>query len=274
MKTMFDPKIFEIALRHKERTMDRHDETVDRIRYRRKPIRLSGCYLNLGGDHRIFAAAAYVCDNDLSQFKQHMHVAAMSIAAGWAGDDSDARFNGPQSYVSPLFDAVLSDSSKAIKALTDIRPRKLNEMPNAPHMWSYLWINAIIGNDQAIRAELPRIEKKGFQKDRKDIREGRDFWTLLLAGDKGALEKRILYDIKAPSEDAAFDDFMSLQATAEAKLCHMRGIPVEIDHPRVPMDLVRVAPLPSYDDVYDFLAPGYEPPPQGLVGHIKAWMKR
>jgi hypothetical protein len=264
----FDTSIIEKTKKSREFVEQDLADLVNKIRFRIKPISLGGCFLVLSSTHRAFAAAALVCDNDLSQFKQHMHVAALCTTARWAVNDGDAH-----SYCRHFYDAVLSDSPKAIKALTDIRPTNLNEYPNSPHMWSYLWLNALLGNDDAIRAELPRIEKKGYQKDRKDVREGRDFWSLLLARDKEALERRILYDVKAPSEDATFDDFMSLQAAAQAKLCHIRGILVDIDHLRVPMDLVRIAPLPHYDDVYDFLAPGYEPPPQGLFGHVKSWFK-
>jgi hypothetical protein len=97
-----------------------------------------------------------------------------------------------------------------------------------------------------------------------------------LARDQEGLNERIIkdVDIDAESMDVAFNDFVSLYSTSIAKLCHIRGILVEIDHPRVPMDLVRIAPLPHYDDVYDFLAPGYEPPPEGLFGHLKSWIKK
>jgi hypothetical protein len=268
---MFEALIIERRKSSRDYDLTELDNLSDKIRYRRKPISLKNCLIHLGSMHKNFATAAYICDNNLSLFKQNIHVAVLCNAASWTLEE-DKEY--PHTLPGYLWEAVLSDSPKAIQTLTDIQPSHLNEFPNSGEMWSYLWLNAILGNDVAIRAELPRIEKKGAQKERKDIREGRDFWTLLLAGDQTSLEQRILYDAETRSDDAIFSDLMSPIATAQAKLCHMRGIPVEIDHPRVPMDLVRVAPLPSYDDVYDFLAPDYEPPPQGLVGHIKAFFKK
>ena len=243
---------------------------TDKIRFRRKPISLTGCLGNLSTTYRTFAVAAYFCDNDLNAFKQHLHVSVLSTTVGWDVSDYQALWT-PQD----IWDALLSDSSKVIQLATTITTDDLlNPLPNAGVIYSRMWQAAIVREDDVIRELLPKIEKKGFQKARKDVREGKDFFTLLLNGDKQALESRILHDINAPSDDPWFDDFMSLYATAEAKLCHMRGILVEIDHPRVPMALVRINPLPHYDDVYDFLAPGYEPPPEGLLGHLKSWIKK
>ncbi|WP_133649781.1 hypothetical protein [Paraburkholderia flava] len=75
------------------------------------------------------------------------------------------------------------------------------------------------------------------------------------------------------SQDSIDDEFMSYTGTLEAKLSWYRGIQVEIDHPLVPMELMPVQFLDHYDDVYDFLKPGWVPPPQGLVGRVSRWFK-
>jgi hypothetical protein len=69
------------------------------------------------------------------------------------------------------------------------------------------------------------------------------------------------------SEDVA-EEFMAYRATLEAKLCWYRGIPVEIDHPLVPMELVPVRQLSQDDNVYEFLGSGWVPPPQGFLGTL------
>ncbi|MEJ7139170.1 Imm49 family immunity protein [Amphibiibacter pelophylacis] len=43
------------------------------------------------------------------------------------------------------------------------------------------------------------------------------------------------------------------------KLAWMHGLEIEIDSPLVPMALMPIRPLEHYDDVYDFLKPGYVP---------------
>ncbi|SFA68310.1 hypothetical protein SAMN05216263_1501, partial [Metapseudomonas otitidis] len=55
-----------------------------------------------------------------------------------------------------------------------------------------------------------------------------------------------------------------------AKLCWYRGIEVQIQNPLVPMALMPIESLDTYDVEYDFLRPGWEPPPPpGLLNKIK-----
>jgi hypothetical protein len=40
------------------------------------------------------------------------------------------------------------------------------------------------------------------------------------------------------------------------------------------MDLMPVKPLAHYDDVYDFVKPGWVPPSAGLLARVSRWLKR
>ncbi len=132
---------------------------------------------------------------------------------------------------------------------------------------------AIRGEDEALRTMVEKIAKHGRKPLREECAEEKDFYSLLLKRDKVALEK-LIQEKHAPikSHDPIDEDFMSYFGTLEAKLCWYRGIPVEIDHPLVPMELMPIRPLAAYDDVYDFLKPGWVPPPQGLMGKLSRWI--
>ncbi|WP_183031975.1 hypothetical protein [Cupriavidus sp. UME77] len=68
------------------------------------------------------------------------------------------------------------------------------------------------------------------------------------------------------------EHFMSFLGALEAKLCWFKGIPVKIDSPLVPMELMAIRPIAHYDDVYDFIKPGWVPPSQGLIGKMSRWL--
>ncbi len=253
---------------------ERLSEIVEAIRYERKktdPVR----YLHsLGRTHRDYATREYFTRKDLSAFKQHMYVSSLCELRSIQKTSYENRigFSAPR-LIGVLMDTVMSDNTDLIRATASIEQPDTDKTRFVERMWKA----AILGEDDLVKQLLPlsASRESGARKDyKKDVEEGRDFFSLLLARDEEGLKQRIIKDIDTESMDAMFDDFVSLYSTALAKLCHIRGIPVEINHPRVPMDLVRIAPLEKYDDVYDFLAPGYEPPPEGLLGHLKSWIKK
>ena len=142
-------------------------------------------------------------------------------------------------------------------------------------MATKLFQSAILGRDDVIAQSLERIAAKGNNADRKELENGHNFFECLLKKDLEALTKCILRTTKTPfaKNDPYLGHFMHKMATGQAKLCHLRGIPVEIDHPLVPMDIVRVAPLTHYDNVYDFLEPGFVPLKPTLKDRWRFYMR-
>jgi hypothetical protein len=64
--------------------------------------------------------------------------------------------------------------------------------------------------------------------------------------------------------------FLAGFAVVHAKPCWYRGIEVQIQNPLVPMALMPIQPLDAYDVEYDFLRPGWTPPPPpGLFAKVK-----
>jgi hypothetical protein len=253
---------------------ERLPELIDALSYEREKFSLTSCLNSIASTHRDYASREFfICEN-LSAFKQHMHVCGLANLRSLQKIQYEKRvgFNAPR-VIGFLENALLSDNIDLIRAIASIEQPDTDETRIIERMWKA----ALLGDDDLVKELLPQSAGRGTRKVyRKEVDEGRDFFSLLLARDQEGLNERIIkdVDIDAESMDVAFNDFVSLYSTSIAKLCHIRGILVEIDHPRVPMDLVRIAPLPHYDDVYDFLAPGYEPPPEGLFGHLKSWIKK
>jgi hypothetical protein len=253
---------------------ERLPKYIEGLRFQRKGIFIDAYFNSLSSVHRSFAVVDYFVEGNLQQFKQHMYLCSICKLRSIQKTPYEQRvgFNAPR-LIGVLMDALMSDNTDLIRATASIEQPNTDKTRFVERMWKA----AILGEDDLVRELLPLSVSRGSsaRKDyKKDVEEGRDFFSLLLARDEEGLKERVIKDIDTESMDAMFDDFVSLYSTALAKLCHIRGIPVEIDHPRVPMDLVRIAPLPHYDDVYDFLAPDYKPPPEGLFGHLKSWIKK
>lgn len=172
--------------------------------------------------------------------------------------------------------AILSDNESVIEAAARMETSTLLNGRNDPKSaaaFQYRFQLAILGKDQELGARIEEVKKM----EPKLI--GRPFqmvsiFSLLLARDAAGLraliEKRHA-NVKCVWPD--LENFISYLGTLETKICWRRGIQIEIDHPLVPMELMPVKPLDHYDDVYDFLKPGWVPPPQGLIGRVSRWFK-
>ncbi|NKB15533.1 hypothetical protein GO303_04913 [Ralstonia solanacearum] len=241
------------------------------IRSRRKKIRVGTVLGFLSSHAKVMGASAYFIEHDVEKCKQYYHLASKLTLAS-VGQDGGAEFEVGVDILA----ALLSDSREVIEAIASVETPALvkersNPLNNRFHV--YMLQLAIRGEDETLHAMVEKIAKHGRKPLRAECVEGRDFYSLLLKRDKVALEK-LIQEKHAPikSHDPIDEDFMSYFGTLEAKLCWYRGIPVEIDHPLVPMELMPIRPLAAYDDVYDFLKPGWVPPPQGLMGKLSRWI--
>ncbi len=132
---------------------------------------------------------------------------------------------------------------------------------------------AILGDYEQLQVKIERLAKNGRKKDRELPTLRKDFFSLLMDGDKQGLEELISRDALVKSKDVLTEDFMCFQGAIEAKICWMKGIQVQIVSPLLPMALMPLQPLDHYDDVYDFLAPGYVPPKVGWLERLRYQLK-
>ncbi|MES2976006.1 MAG: Imm49 family immunity protein [Pseudomonadota bacterium] len=243
----------------------------DKIRFRRNPIRLATCYSHLGIDHVSLAVHAFFVEGDIHRFKQNMHVASLlKIAA--VETESYQRFT----VGDEIFCALLSDNPVVIDSVARLEPRYFIEGRSNPlhsefrvHMYQL----AILGDYEQLQVKIERLAKNGRKKDRELPTLRKDFFSLLMDGDKQGLEELISRDALVKSKDVLTEDFMCFQGAIEAKICWMKGIQVQIVSPLLPMALMPLQPLDHYDDVYDFLAPGYVPPKVGWLERLRYQLK-
>ncbi|MEJ8799119.1 contact-dependent inhibition immunity protein BcpI [Trinickia caryophylli] len=250
-----------------------HPGLIEAVYYRRDKVRLGSVLCSLATHARVKAMHAYFVEHDIERCKQNFYLAARLTLESVSQDGGASFETGGD-----ILRALLSDSAEVIDAMARVETPELisqrdNPLNNRFHV--YMLQLAIRGDDEAVRAMIEKIAKHGKNPRRTECAEGRDFFSLLLDRDEPALEKLIQgKHASMRSEDAIDEDFMSYRGTVETKLCWYRGIPVQIDHPLVPMALMPVQPLDHYDDVYDFLKPGWTPPPQGLAGKLSRWFKQ
>ncbi|ABC36681.1 MULTISPECIES: contact-dependent inhibition immunity protein BcpI [pseudomallei group] len=247
-------------------------ELVHDLIYRRSKVRLGTVYDGLASRARAQAVLDYFGANNIAASKQNFYLSSkLSIAS--CGLDGGASFtNGLE-----LLCAILSDNQSVIETAAKIETSALLDGrcdPKSTAAFQYRFQLAILGKDQELEALIENVRKNGTKADRQAISNGEYFFSLLLARDAAGLraliEKRHA-NVKCVWPD--LENFISYLGTLETKICWRRGLPIEIDHPLVPMELMPVKPLDRYDDVYDFLKPGWVPPPQGLIGRVSRWFK-
>ncbi|MCS6477391.1 contact-dependent inhibition immunity protein BcpI [Burkholderia thailandensis] len=247
-------------------------ELLHDIQFRRNKVRIGSVLIGLSRRAHAQAIYEYFVENDIALLKQNMYLAARLNLAS-IGESGGASFDTGE----PILVALLSDNEEVIQKVAraetaDLVKYRNDPLSNFSHV--YMLQLAIRGDDDQISRMIEKIARNGKKPLRTECAEGRDFYSLLLKSDKTGLESLIqLKHAPLNSTDPIDEDFFSYLGVLEAKLCWRRGIPVEIDHPLIPMELMPVKPLDHYDDVYDFLKPGWVPPPQGLIGRVSRWFK-
>lgn len=229
---------------------------------------------SLSRAHFKLGLKAYFVDQNILALKQHFHVgtklalAAIAEKKGFQLDTSNL-----------ILYALLSDSPEIIKAVAIAESSNLKSGKNVPqynHFWVHMYQLAILDRFDEIQDSLDKAATQTKKKIRDEIVVGKDFFSLFLAMDKVGLEELLLTkakNIKFES-DSYLENLIAREALLETKLCWLKGIDVEIDHPLIPMELLPIKPLTHYDDVYDFLDPNWQPPPQGFIDKVANFFKR
>ncbi|MBU9345558.1 contact-dependent inhibition immunity protein BcpI [Burkholderia multivorans] len=247
-------------------------ELVHDAMYRRTKVRLGIVYEGLASRARTQATFDCFVQHDLAQCKQNFYLASKLYSKAQGLDGWSGSLLGMYALC-----ALLSDDEGVINDLAGIEsPELLSARDNlkSPEALDYKFQLAILGRDRELGELIEETARKGSKADRQAISDGEYFFSLLLSRDstklKDLIEKRHA-NIRCAWPE--FENFISYLGTIETKICWRRGIQIEIDHPLVPMELMPVKPLDHYDDVYDFLKPGWVPPPQGLFGRVSRWFK-
>lgn len=247
-------------------------EDIERILYRRNKVVLGAVLTSLAGLSRTRGVHAYFVGCNAQALKQHFYVASKLTLAS-AGEDGGEDFGISDSFLYGL----LSDNVEVINALANSKSHGLIRERDNP-LWAGFHVHmlqlAIRDEHESLQAKIEKLAKNGKKPEREECAKGQDFYSLLLKRDKLGLE-RLIQDKHAriKSVNARIEEFMSFLGTVETKLCWLKGIPVQIESPLVPMELMPIEPLAHYDDEYEFLKPGWVPPAQGLLGKVSRWLK-
>lgn len=233
----------------------------------RKTLAWGAIISSIGTAHEHLAVKQYFIEHNIPAFKQHAYLFTQSdlvaMNRGYGSDEMDWNL---------LLFALLSDSPKTIEGVGLVAPRFIRAAGNKPqsiYFWVHLYQLVMLNKIDEVAQRLEQAKTQVKKQQRQALIEGKDFFSLLLARDKAGLEKLILE--KAQNDKTTEHDnpwiggLISAIPTIEAKLCWLKGIEVEIDHPLIPMELLLIKPLEHYDDVYDFLNPDWTPPTQNFI---------
>lgn len=277
-----DMEVLEREGRRLQAHLKHMPEVIEKIRYRREPINLSACYDSLSGDHIALGVHAYFINGHLQDFKQQLHVASKLKAAGITVGGWDDSMDSP----APFLCALLSDSAGAINTLSHLESEifiKNRDNARAPQFAVHMLQLALRGEYEALLAKVEQGGRQAGKMFREKFANKHDFFSLLIERNQPQLERliadeaRFWEDMQRRGKELAdplWSDFMATTSMLHAKLCWTKGIFVQISHPLVPEELLPVAPLHKYNDIYDFLDTDWIPPKHGLLSRVSRWFGR
>jgi len=252
-----------------ERKVPTHADTY---RYRYRSIVKSAVLSSLVHAHLGLGLHAYYINHDPQRLRQEFYVASMLELRRYSVHGvGEFALNMVLAY------ALLSDCPHVIQeaALLEVPEHiERRDDPRASNFLLHMYQLAVLGDDDALRKKIAIGAERSGKSFREEFANGTDFFSLLLARDKKELEARITKLTKIPTKAALFEGLMALGAAKEAKICRLKGIEVQIDSPMLPMELMLHQPLLHYDNVYDFLEPGWKPPSQGVLGKLMSRLRR
>jgi len=263
-------------LHNAERTYESINGDLLLIEQHYKTLNLLAVFSSMAMSHEDLGLLAYFAHKDISAFKQHWSLASkLWLHAARHLPEKDYYMSGGETHLTleaNFLCPLVSDNRQIIEEIAEHETPVLlmyRDNPNASEFAFHL-AQLVIRNDyETAQAKIEFGAKKARGKAKQAYDTSSDFYSLLMKGDKAALEASIM-DMTKRKKRAAFtiSEFIDPWVTFRTKLCWYKGIPVEIEHPMVPMAWMPIEPLPHYDDIYDFLSPDWTPPDQGILARL------
>ena len=244
------------------------ENMLETFRYEYRTLNRANWYHHLASNHVRLAVYANYIEGNGKDFKQHMHVATQLKLAAIRIDDYQRFTTGYE-----ILYGLLSDNPALIKDVAQFESKYFIDgraNPSNSEFKLHMWQLAIQGDYEALQKKIDRLAKNGHKEDRVLSAERKDFFSLLICGDKASLESLIAKHAGIIVQgDPLTEDFISLRATIEAKICWLKGIEVDVNSALIPMELMPIAPLNRYEDVYDFLSLNYVPKKVGFLERLR-----
>ncbi len=250
--------------------------TVERI-YAKGAPKFEHLFSFMAMAHEDLGLLAYFARGDMMAFKQHWSLASkLWLQASHHLPVKDYYMSGGEDHFTlewSLLHPLVSDNRAVIEKVAKLETPVLlmyRDNPKAMEFTFHLAQLILRGDYEAAQAKVEQGARKAGGKLKKAYATGTDFYSLLMKGDKAALEASIMDCIKMSKKGAllTISDFAYPIAALREKLCWYKGIPVEIEHPMVPKEWMPIAPLAHYDDIYDFFSPDWTPPDQRLFARL------
>jgi len=252
--------------RRKRRADSDIPRLLDAITYQRRHVRLGVVLSMLSRRHVDLGMHAYFVMGDMALLKQHFYVASKLCAVSLHED------GGPISLdLDSFLVALLSDSPTVITLFSTLEQSDAEAPPDDPRYSQFYahMFQLVLRDDHALlRQKIAVAAREAGKSHRNEFATGQDLYSLLLTGDKAGLEARLDQRARDTSVNPWIEDFFAGAAMLEAKLCWLKGIRVQTENAMIPMTLLPVQPLAQYDNVYEFLQPGWKPPLQGALGRL------
>lgn len=254
--------------------------TIERL-YAKDVEKFDHLFGSMAMAHEKLGLLAYFARHDMIAFKRHWALASRlwAHAARHMPKSDNYTSGGYMSKEHQLLHAMVSESHDAIDEVATLETyflERFQDNTSAAEFSFHLAQLVIRGDYEAAQAKIEIGGKKARGKIKKAYETRTDFYSLLMKGDKAALENSITdyFRIERRNTMPIVCDFVYPVATFRTKLCWYKNIPVEIEHPMVPMEWMPIDPLPGYDDIYDFLSPDWVPPDQGFISRLSRKFKR
>lgn len=208
----------------------------------------------------------FFVDGDVAAAKRNFFVASKLAMASQIADNSSLNVFATNA---PFLYGLLSDSPEIYGWLAHAELME-EAYVKGPQFVFHQYQLVLRHDDDALCQTIATVAKKGGGRNRYLAQAGHDFFSLLLKQDKEGLQVLIENQVKMKSEHELEGKFLARIAVIHAKLCWYRGIEVQIQNPLVPMPLMPIKPLDAYDVEYEFLRPGWTPPPPpGMFSKVK-----
>jgi len=272
MNEMMRAETVERKTRGANTAMENIPELVERLRIRKKPTNVVSCYQLLANDHLVIGFFDYFVRREIVALKNNLFVACRLKMAAMKMNDYQRFETGGE-----LLFALLSDSSEVIKEMAEFEGqhfRSARNNPLYPQFRGHMWQLAIRGEFTELEKKIEHVAKNGRKQDRQAAARKEDFFSLLIDGDKQRLTELIAAHAGQKRNEPITEDYFAFWATLETKICWYHGIEVDIQNEGVPMALMPVRPLENYEQPYDFLEPGWQPPVTGWKGKLTQWFGR
>jgi hypothetical protein len=238
-------------------------ETLESIPYQDTHQGLQHCYLTIANFHISRGILSYFIRGERDNLKQDFFTASLLNLKSITIASSPSRL-----MLKDLLFAMLTDSHELIRKFSIVAPEEGEQTENSSRSSTVLMFQSAMTGDYELLKTIVDRQRGETREKRKATVPQLDFFDLLLRRDSEKLRALIKDHAQSRSNDVLLEEFVSTQATLELKICWAWGIPIELNEPLIPMDLMKVEPLPSYEYEYEFLRPGYTAPKVGLIDRM------